>query len=647
MSSPAVAPYGEWRSPLTAELVAKAGVRLSEPFAETDAVYWLEMRPSEGGRYVVMRGDAFGSPVDVTPQGFDARTKVHEYGGGSYVVHDGVVFFSNFVDQRLYRQELAGEPNPITPEPPSPASIRYADMRLTPDGRLIVCVRERHEPSGVANELVALPADGSAEPLILAGGRDFYAFPRVSPDGGSLAWTCWDLPRMPWEGTEVWVADLSPEGTIANEHLVAGGPLESIFQPEWSPRGVLHYVSDRSGWWNLYRDDGGEGVNLAPMEAEFGAPQWVFGEASYAFLADGRIACLFVRDGEQHLGVLDPATSELLDVDLPYSSFDEGGVQARGSQLVFVAGSTTVPHQVVSLDFTTRAVTVLRESDEVTIEPSYFSIPREIGFPTEDGLTAHALFYPPANPDFAAPSGELPPLVVMSHGGPTSDVTGEFDLRKQFWTSRGFAVVDVNYGGSTGYGREYRDRLRGRWGVVDTADCINAAKFLAAQGLVDGKRLLIRGGSAGGYTTLCALTFHDDFAAGASYFGLSDLEVFVETTHKFESGYLDYLVGPWPEAAELYRARSPIHAADRLSCPVILLQGLEDEVVPPSQAEIMVEALEAKGLPYAYVTFEGEQHGFRKAENIRRSLECELLFYAKVLGFEVADDIAPFPIENL
>ena len=323
MSEPQVAPYGSWRSPITAELVAESGIRLSEPFAEADAVYWLEMRPSEGGRYVVMRGDAFGSPIDVTPPGFDVRTKVHEYGGGSYVVHDGTVFFSNFVDQRMYRQELAGEPRPITPEPPSPASIRYADMRLTPDGRLIVCVRERHEPDGVVNELVALPTDGSAEPWSLAGGRDFYAFPRVSPDGRRLAWTCWDLPRMPWEGTEVRVADLSPDGTIANERLVAGGPQESIFQPEWSPNGVLHYVSDRTGWWNLYRD-GGEGVNLAPMAAEFGAPQWVFGEATYAFLADGRIACLFVRDGEQRLGVLDPATSELLDVDLPYSSFGDG-----------------------------------------------------------------------------------------------------------------------------------------------------------------------------------------------------------------------------------------------------------------------------------------------------------------------------------
>ena len=347
MSERLVAPYGSWPSPITAERVAAASIRLSEPSVEADAVYWLEMRPSEGGRYVVMRHDAFGSPADVTPPGFDARTKVHEYCGGSYVVHESVVFFSNFADQRLYRQELAGDPRPITPEAPSPASIRYADMRLTPDGRVIVCVRERHEPEGVVNELVALPADGSADPWILAGGRDLYSFPRVSPDGRRLTWTCWDLPRMPWEGTELWVADLASGETLADERLVVGGPDESIFQPEWSPAGVLHYVSDRTGWWNIYRDDGGRGVNLTPMAAEFGVPQWAFGEATYAFLDDGRIACLSARDGKQRLGVLDPATSELLDVEVPYSSFGDGGICARGSRLIFVAGSATVPHQVV------------------------------------------------------------------------------------------------------------------------------------------------------------------------------------------------------------------------------------------------------------------------------------------------------------
>ena len=644
--SAGVAPYGSWRSPISAELVAKAGVWLYEPLAEPDGVYWLELRPDEGGRNVVVRGDPFGSPVDVTPAGFDVRTKVHEYGGGAYLVHDGVVFFSNFEDQRLYRHEPGGEPRPITPEPPEPGSIRYADGRITPDGRLIVCVRERREGRETWNELVTLPADGSSEPRTAASGRDFYAFPRISADGRRVAWTCWDNPNMPWDDTELRSADLAEDGTFEGDRLVAGGPGESIFQPEWSPDGALYFISDRTGWWNLYRREDGEDRNLAPMAAEFAVPMWEFGYSTYAILSDGRIACLYRQSGVHHLAMLDPNTGELLDLDLPYTCYDPY-VRARGTQLAFVGGGPALPNQVVVLDFTTREVAVLRESERTSIDPAFFSVPEPIEFPTDGGLEAHAYYYPPTNPDFSAPRGDLPPLVVHVHGGPTSESTPRFELETQFWTSRGFALVDVNYGGSTGYGREYRERLYGQWGVVDVHDCVNAARYLVDRGDADPKRLIIRGGSAGGYTTVCALTWHDEFATGASYFGLVDLEPFATFTHKFELWYTHNLVGPWPEAADLWRARSPIHSFDALSCPVIVFQGLDDEVVPPQQAEIMVRALEAKGLPYAYVAFEGEQHGFRKAENIRRSLEAELYFYSKILRFELPEPVEPVVIDNL
>lgn len=650
---PKVAPYGSWRSPISAGMVAAGGVMLYEPWLDSGEAYWLELRPAEGGRNVIVRGDPSGAgrPLDVTPPGFDVRTKVHEYGGGSYLVHEGTVFLSNFADQRLYRQEEDGEPRPITPEPPAPGSIRYADGRITPDGRLIVCVRERREGRDTRNEIVSLPADGSAEPRVIAAGRDFYAFPRISPDGHRLAWVEWDHPNMPWDDTELYVADLAGDGSVSGSHLVAGGPNESIFQPGWSPQGVLHFVSDRTGWWNLYRErdreTGGGYENLTPIPAEFGVPAWEFGYSTYAFLSDGRIACTYRQDGVHHLAMLDPATSELLDLDLAYSCYDAPYIRGAGTRLLFVAGGPATPAAVVSLDFATRDVQVLRTSREVDVDPAYFSLPRPIEFPTEGGLTAHAHFYPPANPDFVAPEGERPPLVVHVHGGPTSEATPEFSLATQFWTSRGFALVDVNYGGSTGYGREYRERLYGQWGIVDVHDAVNAARFLVERGEADGARLIITGGSAGGYTTLCALTWHDDFATGASYYGLADLEPFATFTHKFELRYTDNLVGPWPEAADLWRARSPIHSADMLSRPMLVLQGLEDEVVPPEQAEIMVRALEAKGIPYGYLAFEGEQHGFRKAENIQRSLEAELFFYSRVLGFELADPVAPVEIHNL
>ena len=642
-----VAPFGTWSSPISAAEVAAGGVTVYEPWLEGEVAYWLELRPADEGRHVLVRADASGAVADVTPPGFDVRTRVHEYGGGSYAVHGDVVFFANDVDQRLYRQDQTAPPRPVTPDPEATRSLRYADGRVSPDGRRMFWVRERHTDDGVHNELVSLPTDGSAEPVVVASGADFYAAPRPSADGRRIAYLAWTMPRMPWDGTDLHVADVDSDGRLRNDSVVAGGDRESIFQPEWSVDGVLHLVSDRTGWWNLYRLIDGRPDPLTQAEAEFGVPMWQLGYGSYAFLDDGRIACAYRADGVEHLGVLDPATRELLDLDLPYSTFDPPYVRASGSRLLFTAGASTTPRQIVSLDFTSRSVDVLRVEREPSYDDGFISLAEPIEFPTEGHRTAHAYFYPPTNANFEGPPDERPPLIVMSHGGPTSEATSEFDPTIDFFTSRGFAAVDVNYGGSTGHGREYRERLYGEWGVVDLQDCVNAARFLIERGDADPDRLIITGGSAGGYTTICALAWTDVFAAGASYYGLADLEPFASDTHKFELRYADTLIGPWPEARDTWRDRSPIHSFDRISCPVIVFQGLEDEVVPPQQAELMVDALRAKGLPYAYLAFAGERHGFRKAESIRRCLEAEISFYAQVFGFELADAIPSVQVHNL
>lgn len=639
------APYGSWRSPITAELIARGGVGLSYPAFVGDEVWWTESRPSEAGRTALVRALPGGGHEDVTPDDFYVRTLVHEYGGRGWIPLGGGALACRYEDQRVYRVELGAEPVAVTPEPARPRGLRYADMQMVPGTETVVAVRESHEAGGEAvNELVAFPADGSAEPRVIASGRDFYSFPRPSPDGRRLAWTAWDHPNMPWDGSELWVADLGPDGSLAGERLVAGGRDESIWQPEWSPAGVLHYVSDRSNWWNLYRE--GEPAPVVAVEAEFGAPQWVLGDATYAFLADETIACAYMREGRWNFGVVEGA--RLRDLGLPYTSFGwNPALRASGGRLVFAASTPVEGRAVVVLDVASGEATVVRRASEHETDPAFVSEPRAIAFPSAGGRIAHALYYPPRNPGFEGPEGELPPLIVASHGGPTGQVCPEFDPEVQFWTSRGFGLVDVNYGGSSGYGREYRRRLDGQWGVVDTEDCIAAARHLAEQGEVDGSRLAIHGGSAGGYTTLCALVFHDDFTAGASYFGVADTEALAHDTHKFESRYFDRLLGPYPETAELWRERSPIHHLERLSCPVILLQGLEDEVVPPSQAERMAAALAANGIPYAYLPFEGEQHGFRRAENIERANEAELYFYGRFFGFEPADEIEPVEIEGL
>ena len=557
------------------------------------------------------------------------------------------MFFSNFTDQRLYRQEPGGEPKPITPAPPAPASMRYADGRVTPDGRTIVCVRERHEQGREAiNEIVTLPADGSSEPRVILSGYDFYSFPRISPDGRRLAWTCWRHPQMPWDGSELWVGDLSGDGTITNCRHVAGSNSESVFQPEWSADGTLFFISDATGWWNLYADRNGKAVPIFQAEAEVGVAQWLFGYSRYAFLSGGRVACIYSQNGLDYLALVDTGSQHVDILKIPYTTM--GHIESDGADTLYFAGaSPSRAPEVVALEGASGRTRTLKSSLDVAIDPEYFSEPEPIEFPTSNGLTAFALFYPPKNKDVIGPTGERPPLIVFSHGGPTGAATSALRLAVQYWTTRGFAIVDVNYGGSTGYGRPYRERLKGNWGIVDVDDCINAARYLETRGDVDGKRMAIRGGSAGGYTTLCALVFHNVFGAGASYFGVADLTALAQDTHKFESRYEDGLVGPYPEAAELYRQRSPVNFADRLSCPVILLQGLEDKVVPPSQAEIMITALRAKRLPFAYVAFPTEGHGFREAANIQRSIEAEFYFYSRIFGFTPADKIEPVEIENL
>ncbi len=639
------APYGSWRSPIDAATVARAGRRLGAPALAADgAVWWAEGRPAEGGRVVLMRRQPGGEPEAVTPGDVNVRTRVHEYGGGAWTLAAAdLVLFVDFADQRLYRQRLGEEPVAITPKPQMPAGLRYADFRLTPDGRSVVGVREVHGESEAENQIVALALDGSGEANVLASGRDFYSFPRVSPDGARLAWTCWDHPNMPWDGTELWVAPLADTAAAT---LVAGGRDESVFQPEWDHEGRLHFVSDREGWWNLYRDEGEEVAQLTDEEAELAHPQWLFGGSTYAFLEDGAIVCIRCEHGEERLFLLEPGAGRLDDLELPYTSFGFPSLSSDGTRVAFAAASPARETAVVLLDIRDGALEEHQSAADEAVEDGYVSIPRPVEFPTTDGETAHGFYYPPTNPDFEAPEGELPPLIVQSHGGPTSHATPALDREFLFWTSRGIGVVDVNYRGSSGYGRPYRQRLRGGWGVLDTDDCIAAARHLAATGEADEARLAIRGGSAGGYATLCALVFHDDFATGASYFGVADTETLAGDTHKFESRYLDGLIGPYPERADLYRERSPIHFVEQLRAPVILFQGLEDEVVPPSQAETMVAALRRNGVPHAYLAFEDEAHGFRRAETEIRCFEAELYFYGRILGFDPADQLEPVEIDG-
>jgi dipeptidyl aminopeptidase/acylaminoacyl peptidase len=645
MTDVVTAPYGSWKSPITSDLIVKESVGLNQPRLDGDDTYWMEMRPSEKGRQVIVRRTSDGQTADVNPSDFNARTRVHEYGGGDYVVHEGTAYFSNFSDQQLYRQTRSSEAQLISSEC-SDDRVRYADAVVDDDRSRLICVCEDHREAGreARNYLVGVPLAGGGN-IVLVSGNDFYSSPRVSPDGSRLAWLTWNHPNMPWDGCELWTGDISADGAIVDQKLIAGGLRESIFQPEWSPDGVLYFVSEASGWWNIYRAINDSVECLVEMEAEFGAPQWVFGMSTYAFESAERIVCALVEKGIWGLATIDTRTKRFEKLQTPFTEISF--VRATAGRAVFRAGSARAPFSIIEMDFKTGKTNVLRRASNVEIDPGYISEAKPIEFPTENGLTAHGFYYPPENRDFTGPANEQPLLLVKSHGGPTSATIAVLMLSIQYWTSRGIAVLDVNYGGSTGYGRAYRERLNGNWGIIDVDDCINGAKFLAARSEADANRSMIDGGSAGGYTTLCALTFRDYFKAGASHYGVSDLEALELDTHKFESRYSHSLIGPYPERRDLYIERSPINFTDRLSCPVIFFQGLEDKVVPPNQAEMMVEALRKKKLPVAYVAFEGEQHGFRQAKNIKRSLDGEVYFYSKIFGFDLTDPVEPVEIENL
>jgi dipeptidyl aminopeptidase/acylaminoacyl peptidase len=668
MTERRVLPFGSWPSPITIEMAVRASLALREPRIDGDQVYWTEGRPMEMGRQVVVRWSEREGTRDVTPAGFNARTMASEYGGGAYTVADGTVYFSNVEDGRLYRQRTPDDtPEPITPAGP----FRYGDLVFDRPRARLLCIREDHAPvieakgdAGHAGDAARAPDGRVPEPenalvaidpetcevSVLAAGHDFFSTPRPSPDGERLAWLAWRHPNMPWDGTELWLADLDPSGNLRDGRQVAGGTDESIVQPEWAPDGSLLFASDRSGWWNLYRlrigEDAGTAVPLAPMEAEFAGPQWVYGLSWFGVAGDGTVVATAHREGRDELWMIPASGGPAERVQVPDEQIS--GLCLDGLHLAYVGGAATEPRGVVLLELASGRRRVLRESGRMDVDRAYFSRPEPISFPTTDGKAAHALFYRPANPVAEGLPGERPPLVVMSHGGPTSFAFAGLNLEKQLFTSRGFAVVDVDYGGSSGYGREYMRRLDGKWGVVDVDDCVNAARFLAEKGEVDPRRMAIRGGSAGGFTTLGALVFKPDvFAAGASHYGVGDLEALARDTHKFESRYLDRLVAPYPAGVELYRERSPIHFTDRIRAPLIVLQGADDRVVPVAQAELLVAALRERRIPHAYLLFEGEGHGFRQAQNITRALEAELSFYAQVFGFELGDRFEPVEVEFL
>jgi len=637
--------YGSWSSPITSQRIAGGTLRLSQPQLDAGTVYWLEGRPAEGGRQVVMSQARGSAPQERTPGDVNVRTRVHEYGGGDYRAVRGRLFYVDFATQVLWCQAPDGSARPLSLPGP-----RFADFDVSPDDRWLVAVEEAAQEAGEPeNRIVAFDLSKRVPqaPQEVASGHDFFAAPRFSPDGRKLAYLAWDHPNMPWDGTQLMQVPWSGSGpaSAGSARAVAGGPHESIVQPSFSPGGLLTFVSDRSGWWNLYQLRGDSVSALCPRSEEFATPPWVFAMSSYAFVSEGRVLCRVGNAAGDRLASLDIESGDLEDTSLPFSAI--GGLAVERGQACLWGASAREATGIYRLALEGGELERVCSGHPEGLGSELFAVAEALELPSSDGRTTHAYFYRPKNPAARGPAGARPPLLVKSHGGPTAATSPALDLAIQYWTSRGIAVVDVNYGGSTGYGRAYRERLRGRWGIVDVEDCVAAAQALAAEGRVDGQRLAITGGSAGGYTTLCALTFTDVFAAGASHYGIGDLEALARDTHKFESRYLDGLIGPYPEARALYVERSPIHSADRLSCPVIFFQGLEDEVVPPNQAQAMVSALAARGIPHAYVPFEGEQHGFRRAENVCTALDGELYFYSRVFGFDVERHPPEVAIRNL
>jgi dipeptidyl aminopeptidase/acylaminoacyl peptidase len=620
-------PYGSWSSSISAELITRATPSVSFLQSYGDALYWVEGRPWEAGRNVIMRRDRHGTVSDLLPAPFSHQSKVHEYGGMAYTLDDNHLYFVNAADQRIYCQHLQHPTSPVPLTPKGP--WRFADLIVDAQHQRLIAVCEEHSTERQPENYLAAIALNNTSPIIdkLVAGADFYAYPRLSPDQTRLCWIEWQHPNMPWDSTQLWLANISATGVTGNTLVAGASGDEAIFQPHWSPDNTLYFVSDQSNWWNIYRLDGDVASRVLPMQAEFAAPLWQFGITTYDFIDANTMACLWTDQGIWHSGFIDIAAAKLTPTVTQYTSMQSLACDEHG--LYMVAGAAALPSEVIAID-QQAMVTSIYAPATLDVDPLNLAQPESILFPSGNGQLVHAFYYPPTNGLYCAEENELPPVIVMCHGGPTGATSSGLNLKLQFWTSRGFAVVDINYRGSTGFGRTYRQALRGAWGIADVEDTQNAIRYLAQQKKIDAQRCLIRGGSAGGYTVLSALTFTDTFKAGASLYGIGDLETLATDTHKFESRYLDSLIGPYPQRKDLYIERSPIHHAEGLNCPVIFLQGLEDKVVPPNQAEMMVKILRSKGIEVAHVTFADEGHGFRKAKNIIQAMEAELTFYQQV-----------------
>ena len=625
-------PYGSWPSTLSAELITRAAPGLNFLQSHGERLFWVESRPWEAGRNVIMCREGDGSTRDLLPAPFSHQSRVHEYGGMAYAMDDSHLYFVNAADQRIYQLALAEDKQPVAI---TAAGSRFADLVIDQARQQLIAVGETHhdnrEPENTLVSIVL--ADGSLSTLV--SGADFYAFPRISPDSKQLCWIEWQHPNMPWDSTQLWLANFS-DGGLSDKMLVAGADNnEAIFQPQWSPDNQLYFVSDKNNWWNIYRIENGSSQPVLEIEAEFATPLWQFGMTSYDFIDADTIACVYTKNGIWHSGFIDIQSGQLNTIESQYSSMQ--AVTCHQDKLYLVAGAAALPSELISISRHAK-VTSIYSPATLALAPENLSEPQSILFASgRDNQPVHAFYYPPTNANYCGIEGELPPVIALCHGGPTGATDSGLNLKLQYWCNRGFAVVDINYRGSTGFGRTYRHSLAGAWGIADVEDTQHAIRYLTEQQMIDPQRCLIRGGSAGGYTVLSALTFTDTFQAGASLYGIGDLETLAKDTHKFESRYMDSLIGPYPERRDIYLQRSPIHHAEGLNCPVIFLQGLEDKVVPPNQAEMMVKLLEEKGIKVAHVTFPDEGHGFRKANNIIHAMESELAFYRDV--FNLVDKI--------